>query len=72
MEKIRDHEGKAPSGGRLTMEEQAVFAGMSRVDAALMIAPALLDHARVEAERQASLAKNLRKAREEHEAAEKK
>jgi len=72
LEKIRDAESKAASGGRLTLEEQAIFGGLTRSDAALMIAPSLLDHARSEAERSASLAKNLRKAREEREAARKK
>ena len=69
LEKIRDAESKAVGGGRLTMEEQAIFGGLTRSDSALMIAPALLDHARAEAERSASLAKNLRKAREEVRAA---
>jgi len=36
-----------------------------------MVAPELLDHVRSEVERDASLAKNLRKAREEREAARK-
>jgi hypothetical protein len=72
LEKVRDHEAKAVAGGRMTLEEQAIFGGMARTDAALMLAPSLLDHARAEAEKQASLAKNLRKAREEREAGKKK
>ncbi len=63
LEKIRDVESKGASGGRPTLEEQAIFGGLTGTDAALMIAPSLLDHARAEAERSASLAKNLRKAR---------
>ena len=72
LEKIRDAEAKGAAGGRLTLEEQAIFGGLTRTDASLMVAPSLLDHARVEAERSASLAKNLRKAREERAAAPKK
>ncbi len=72
LEKTRDAESKGASGGRLTLEEQAILGGLTRTDAALMVAPSLLDHARAEAERSASLAKNLRKAREECAAAQKK
>ena len=71
LEKVRDGEAKASSGSRLSLEEQAIFGGMSRVDASLMISPGFLDHARAEAEKSASLAKNLRKAREEGAAARK-
>ena len=67
QEKVRGLEAKGVSAGRLTPEEQAIFGGLTRQDSALMISPALLDHARSEAERSASLAKNLRKAREERE-----
>ena len=45
------------------------FAGTSRAGGSLMICPPLLDYVRGEVEREASLAKNLRKAREEREAA---
>jgi hypothetical protein len=72
LEKIRDQQAKNAPGGRMTLEEQALFWGLSRTDSMLMIAPALLDHARAEAEKQASLAKNLRKAREEREVGRKK
>ena len=71
LEKLRELEAKNIASGRLTAEEQAIFGGMSRVDNALMISPMLLDFARAEAERAASLAKNLRKAREEREAGKK-
>ena len=72
LEKVRDLDSKSVAGGRLTLEEQAIFGGLAKSDSALMVAPSLLDHARLEAERTASLAKNLRKAREEREAAKKK
>ena len=72
VEKVRQLEANAGGGSRLTGEEQAIFGGLQQSDASLMIAPELLDHARAEAERSASLAKNLRKAREEREAAKKK
>ena len=69
-EKAREEEGRG-SGPRLTAEEQAAFAGSSRAHSGLMVCPALLDWVRQEAERDASLAKNLRKAREEREASRK-
>ena len=72
LEKVRDIEAKGAAGGRLTPEEQAIFGGLTGADSALMLAPSLLDFARSEAERSASLAKNLRKAREEREANKKK
>ena len=72
QEKLRDIETKNLGGARLTPEEQAIFGSLARPEAALMLCPALLDHARAEAERAASLAKNLRKAREEREAGKKK
>ena len=71
LEKVRSNEAGS-SGSRLSVEEQAILGGMQQVDGALMISPALLDYARTEAERSASLAKNLRKAREEREALKKK
>ena len=54
------------------MEEQHAFAGAARVLTALMVCPKLLDHVKADVERDASLAKNLRKAREEREALKKK
>ena len=72
LEKIRDNESKSMSGSKLTAEEQAIFGGLITIYSCLMLAPAPLEHARQEAERSASLAKNLRKAREEREAAKRK
>ena len=66
LEKVRDLESKnADSFSRLAQEAQAIFRGMARVDSALMISPLLLDFARSEAERSASLAKNRHQARGE-------
>lgn len=69
-EKARDMESKAV-GGRLSLEEQTTFGGITRQFATLMICPDLLDHVKSEVEKEASLAKNIRKAREEREAARK-
>ena len=63
LEKVRSQEGQI-AGGRLTPEEQAMFLGMTKASSSLMLCPALLDHVRAEAEKQGSLAKNLRKARD--------
>lgn len=69
-EKARDLESKAV-GGRLSLEEQTSFGGVTRQYSTLMICPQLLEHVKAETEREASLAKNLRKAREEREASRK-
>ena len=69
-EKAREQESKAV-GGRLTLEEQTTFGGMTRQYSTLMICPELLDYVRTETEREATLAKSLRKAREERELARK-
>ena len=67
MEKVRDREQSGQSA-RLSLEEQAAFAGTTRGHTSLMVCPELLDYVRKEVEREASLVKNLRKAREEREA----
>ena len=69
-EKARDAESRAV-GGRLSLEEQTVFGGVTRQFSTLMICPDLLTHVKSEVEAEASLAKNLRKAREEREQARK-
>ena len=69
-EKIKDLESKAV-GGRLSLEEQQVFGGVTRMASTLMVCPQLLEHVKIEVERDASLAKNLRKAREERDLARK-
>ena len=65
-EKARELESKA-AGGRLSLEEQQTFGGLTRQASTLMICPDLLSHVKTEVERDAALAKNLRKAREERE-----
>lgn len=67
-EKAKEAESKAV-GGRLSLEEQTTFGGVTRQYSTLMICPDLLDFVKAETEKEASLAKNLRKAREEREAA---
>ena len=67
-EKAKEAESRAV-GGRLSLEEQQTFGGMTRLASTLMVCPQLLDHVKEEVERDASLAKNLRKAREERELA---
>ena len=66
-ERAKEAESKGVSG-RLTAEEQMAFAGSAKQVAGLMVCPRLLEHVRIEVERDASLAKNLRKAREERDA----
>lgn len=63
-EKARDMESKAV-GGRLSLEEQTAFGGVTRHYSTLMICPELLTHVKEETEKEASLAINLRKARKE-------
>jgi hypothetical protein len=69
-ERARENEAKSV-GGRLALEEQQVFGGLTRQAATLMVCPQLLEHVRSEVEREASLQKNLRKSREERELARK-
>ncbi|CAE6921808.1 unnamed protein product [Symbiodinium sp. CCMP2592] len=67
-DKAREQEAKSV-GGRLSLEEQQTFGGLTRQAGTLMVCPDLLDHVRAEVERDANLAKNLRKAKEEREIA---
>eukprot|EP00438_Fugacium_kawagutii_P031464 Skav222633 [mRNA] locus=scaffold10:186469:187585:+ [translate_table: standard] len=69
-ERAKEAESKAV-GGRLSLEEQTTFGGVTRQYSTLMICPELLDFVKQEqeTEKEASLAKNLRKAREERESA---
>ena len=69
-EKAREMESKAV-GGKLSLEEQTTYGGVTRQYSTLMVCPELLTHVKEETEKEASLAKNLRKAREEREAARK-
>lgn len=67
-DRAREQESKAV-GGRMSLEEQQTFGGVTRQAGTLMVCPELLDYVKLEVERDASLAKNLRKAREERELA---
>ena len=69
-ERAREAEAKA-IGGRLSLEEQQTFGGLTRQASTLMVCPELMDYVKPEVERDASLSKNLRKAREERELARK-
>ena len=65
-ERAREAEAKS-IGGRFSLEEQQTFGGLTRQASTLMVCPELMDYVKSEVERDASLAKNLRKAREERE-----
>ena len=65
MDKMRDVESAGGGqGGRLTAEEQAMFAGSSRMSSSLMVCPALLEQVKQEVDREGGLLKNLIKSRE--------
>ena len=71
LEVIREQEQKlagSSGGSKLSVEEQALFSGQARSSSSLMISPTLLEHARSETEKEASLLKNLQKVREGKEA----
>ena len=55
-DKAREQESKSV-GGRLSLEEQQTFGGLTRQAATLMVCPDLLDHVKSEVERDANLAK---------------
>ena len=63
-DRARDADARAV-GGKMSLEEQTIFAGTTRAHSACMVCPLLLDHVRNEVERDAKLAKCLRMAREE-------
>lgn len=69
-ERAREAESRSV-GGRLSLEEQQTFGGLVRHAATLMICPSLLDHVKSEVEKEVGLQKNMRKIREEREAARK-
>lgn len=62
-DRLRERSAQS-TAGKLTVDEQAAFGAMARVETKLMICPALLDAARQETEKEAGLAKSLLKARE--------
>jgi len=62
----RDEAGKKGAGKHgPSMEETSVFTGANRDFGECMVAPSLIDHVAKEVERDASIMKQLRKAREE-------
>ena len=52
-------------GGKMSLEEQSIFAGTTRSHSSVMVCPELLSYVREEVEREAKLSKALRLAREE-------
>lgn len=69
-ERAREAESRG-AGGKLTLEEQYTFGSMIRQAGTLMVAPQLLTHVKEAVEKDVTLQKNLRKAREERELARK-
>ena len=67
-ERIKERENKQMAGGRLSIEEQSFFGGITRSAGSLMICPTLLDWVRSEVEKDAKLHKALRLARDEKDA----
>ena len=70
-DKMRDHT-QAKAGGRFDVEEVSAFAGTASAMENLCIDPSLLSYVKDVAEKDASILKKLRKAREEREARDKK
>ena len=70
-EKARELEARS-TGGKLSMEEQYTFGSLVRQAGTLMVSPDLLEHVKAEVQKDVELQKNLRKAREERELANKK
>ena len=66
-ERIKDKESKSLGGGKLSLEEQSLFGGLTRAAATMMVCPKLLEHVRSEAEKEGKLQKALRLAKEERE-----
>ena len=65
QDKLRGLESAgAGQSGRLTSEEQAMFAGTSKLSSSLMSCPALLDQVKQDVDREGGLLKNLVKSRE--------
>ena len=66
-ERVADCDAKASAGGRMSLEEQALFGAFTRSSSAIMICPALFILVKEDAERDGKLRRALRLAREEHE-----
>ncbi|CAK0799436.1 unnamed protein product, partial [Prorocentrum cordatum] len=65
-DKAKDAESKGV-GGKMSLEEQAAFSGVSRSTSSVMVSPELIEHVRGDVEKEAKLHKSLRLAREERE-----
>ena len=66
QDKLRDLESSGGGGGqagRLTTDEQAMFAGSSRLSQSLMVCPALLEQVEQEVDKEGGLFKSLLKSR---------
>ncbi|CAK0795370.1 unnamed protein product, partial [Prorocentrum cordatum] len=64
-DKIRETD--AGSTSRLSIEEATAFSGLSRAGDLMMVLPALLEHVKLQVEKDAAIMKNIRKAKEERE-----
>ena len=67
QDKLRDLESSGGGGGqagKLSTEEQSMFAGSSMLSQSLMVCPALLEQVKQGVDKQGGLFKNLVKARE--------
>ncbi|CAK0812161.1 unnamed protein product [Prorocentrum cordatum] len=64
-DKIRETD--AGSTSRLSIEEATAFSSLSRAGDLMMVAPALLEHVKLQVEKDAAIMKNIRKAKEERE-----
>jgi hypothetical protein len=67
-DRLRESDTAGGGNTRLSLEEFSAFSGVSKAGDLLMVAPSLLDHVKSVVERDASIMKNIRKAREEREA----
>ena len=69
MDRIREQDngkGGGKGGAGLAPEELAAFGGISRAGDLLMVCPGLLDHVKGVVEKDASILKPIRVARQEH------
>eukprot|EP00959_Pyramimonas_sp_CCMP1952_P131087 2740690-Pyramimonas_sp.AAC.1 len=64
--KAKDAESKCV-GGKMSLEEQAAFSGVSRSTSSVRVSPELTEHVRNDVEKEAKLNESARLAREERE-----
>ncbi|CAK0798636.1 unnamed protein product, partial [Prorocentrum cordatum] len=62
-DKAKDAESKG-AGGKMSREDQAAFSGLSRATSTVVVAPDLIEYVRADVEKEATLHKSLRLARE--------